>query len=191
MTPSALPYSGAVSTTAPPCIGSCSRTPCSGAMASAASTSYLLVPTPMTGSFWPDEGMALVTVAPALAARTVREMPMPAPRVRAARSASRRFIRSGVIASLRVARQRGGSGIVHRAAEPTGCGADEAGFPAGNSGAPAAKWACCAFDLWVMLVPMICLAQPDAATIARKATILAGLRTVLDAADVIDDDLLL
>jgi glycolate oxidase len=42
-----------------------------------------------------------------------------------------------------------------------------------------------------MLVPMICLAQPDAATIARKATILTGLRSVLDAADVIDDDLLL
>src|SRR5580698_2236056 len=134
MTPSALPYSGAVSTTAPPCIGSCSRTPCSGAMASAPETSYLLVPTPMTGIFWPEEGMALVTVAPALAARTLRDMLMPAPRVRAASSASRRFIRSGVIASLRVARQGGGSGIVHRAGRATGCGADEPGFPAGNSG---------------------------------------------------------
>ena len=42
-----------------------------------------------------------------------------------------------------------------------------------------------------MLSPMICLPQPDAAIIARKATILAGLRTILGTADVIDDDLLL
>ncbi len=42
-----------------------------------------------------------------------------------------------------------------------------------------------------MLAPMICLPQPDAAIIARKAAILAGLRAILDAADVIDDDLLL
>jgi len=42
-----------------------------------------------------------------------------------------------------------------------------------------------------MLAPMICLAQPDAAILARKATILAGLRATVDAADVIDDDVLL
>ena len=42
-----------------------------------------------------------------------------------------------------------------------------------------------------MLAPMICLPQPDAAIIARKATILAGLRAILDTADVIDDDQLL
>ena len=42
-----------------------------------------------------------------------------------------------------------------------------------------------------MLAPMICLPQPDAAIIARKSEILAGLRTLLDAADVIADDLLL
>src|ERR1700722_8749499 len=42
-----------------------------------------------------------------------------------------------------------------------------------------------------MLVPMICLPPPGAAVIARKATILAGLRTIFGAADVIDDDLLL
>jgi glycolate oxidase len=42
-----------------------------------------------------------------------------------------------------------------------------------------------------MLAPMICLPQPDAAIIARKAEILTGLRAILDAADVIDDDLLL
>jgi glycolate oxidase len=42
-----------------------------------------------------------------------------------------------------------------------------------------------------MLAPMICLPQPDAAIVARKATILAGLRDVLPAADVIDDDVLL
>jgi glycolate oxidase len=39
-----------------------------------------------------------------------------------------------------------------------------------------------------MLAPMICLPQPDAAIIARKAAILAGLRAVLQPADVIDDD---
>ena len=42
-----------------------------------------------------------------------------------------------------------------------------------------------------MLAPMICLPQPDAAIIARKATILDGLRDILGPADVIDDDLLL
>jgi glycolate oxidase len=42
-----------------------------------------------------------------------------------------------------------------------------------------------------MLAPMICLPQPDAAILARKASILTGLRAILDAADVIDDDLLL
>ena len=42
-----------------------------------------------------------------------------------------------------------------------------------------------------MLVRMICLPQPDAAIIARKAAILAGLRSILAAADVIADDLLL
>ena len=42
-----------------------------------------------------------------------------------------------------------------------------------------------------MLAPMICLAQPDAAILARKATILVGLRAILGIADVIDDDLLL
>jgi glycolate oxidase len=42
-----------------------------------------------------------------------------------------------------------------------------------------------------MLAPMICLPQPDAAIIARKAGILAGLRAILDAEDVIDDELLL
>jgi glycolate oxidase len=42
-----------------------------------------------------------------------------------------------------------------------------------------------------MLAPMICLAEPDAAILARKGTILAGLRAVLESADVIDDPLLL
>ena len=42
-----------------------------------------------------------------------------------------------------------------------------------------------------MLQPMICLPQPDAAIIARKAAILAGLRAIVGAAAVIDDDLLL
>jgi glycolate oxidase len=42
-----------------------------------------------------------------------------------------------------------------------------------------------------MLAPMICLPQPDAAIVARKATILAGLRAILPVADVIDDDELL
>jgi glycolate oxidase len=42
-----------------------------------------------------------------------------------------------------------------------------------------------------MLAPMICLPQPDAAIIARKAGIVAGLRAILDTTDVIADDLLL
>src|SRR5580692_8295907 len=42
-----------------------------------------------------------------------------------------------------------------------------------------------------MLARMICLAQPDAAVIGRKATILHALRSILDPADVIDDDQLL
>jgi len=42
-----------------------------------------------------------------------------------------------------------------------------------------------------MLAPMICLPQPDAAILARKAAILENLRTILDPVDVIDDDLLL
>jgi glycolate oxidase len=42
-----------------------------------------------------------------------------------------------------------------------------------------------------MLPLMICLPQPDAAIIARKPAILAGLRTILDDADVIADELLL
>jgi glycolate oxidase len=42
-----------------------------------------------------------------------------------------------------------------------------------------------------MLARMICLAQPDAAIIGRKATILHALRSILDPADVIDDDQLL
>jgi glycolate oxidase len=41
-----------------------------------------------------------------------------------------------------------------------------------------------------MLALMICLPQPDAAVIARKAAILAGLRAILGPQDVIDDDLL-
>jgi glycolate oxidase len=39
-----------------------------------------------------------------------------------------------------------------------------------------------------MLPLMICLPQPDAAIIARKAAILAGLRAILGPEDVIDDD---
>ncbi|HTV77764.1 MAG TPA: FAD-linked oxidase C-terminal domain-containing protein [Steroidobacteraceae bacterium] len=42
-----------------------------------------------------------------------------------------------------------------------------------------------------MLSRMICLPPPDAAILARKAKILSGLRAMLDAADVIDDELLL
>jgi glycolate oxidase len=42
-----------------------------------------------------------------------------------------------------------------------------------------------------MLPSMICLPPPDAAIIARKTAILAGLRAVLGAADVIADELLL
>jgi glycolate oxidase len=42
-----------------------------------------------------------------------------------------------------------------------------------------------------MLVPMICLPQPDAAVIARKASILVALRAIVDAADVIADEQLL
>jgi glycolate oxidase len=45
--------------------------------------------------------------------------------------------------------------------------------------------------LSVMLAAMICLAQPDAAILGRKATILAALRTIVDPADVIADELLL
>src|ERR1700733_8257186 len=44
--------------------------------------------------------MALVRAGPALAERTFRDTAMPTPRLRAASSASRRFIRGGVIASL-------------------------------------------------------------------------------------------
>ena len=42
-----------------------------------------------------------------------------------------------------------------------------------------------------MLALMICLPQPDAAIIARKAQILAGLRAILAPADVIDEEQLL
>src|ERR1700735_4732893 len=54
----------------------------------------------MTGTFCPEEGIALLTAGPALADRVVREMAIPAPSVSAASNASRRFIRVWVIGSF-------------------------------------------------------------------------------------------
>src|ERR1700735_436168 len=108
--------------------------------------------------------LARAVPVPVVADRPVRARATPAPTVSAANSASRRFIRLWVIFTP--------SGSSSQNQSYTGCRA------------------CCPLGLSVMLALMICLPQPDAAIIARKAAILAGLRTILGPEDVIDDDLL-
>src|ERR1700679_4050342 len=106
--------------------------------------------------------MALARAVPVVAARPVRVRATPAPTVSAATNASRRFIRLWVIFT------------------PSGSSSQNQSYTGGR--------ACCPLGLSVMLALMICLPQPDAAIIARKAAILAGLRALLGPDDVIDDD---